>query len=141
MKSLLNSLCSALHSGWRKSTPKKDCLKTHFNLEALESRLVPAGGGNTNTITTLVTDPNSQSTLGSTYEADVTVQTTSGAAVPSGTVNITDNGTQIGSVALSSSGTAVFASSSLPAGSNSLVGTFTGITGYNSSVSSALLLC
>jgi hypothetical protein len=90
------------------------------------------------TTTALTSAPN-PSVLGEsvTFTATVTV-TPPGSGTPTGTVTFYDGTTTLGSVALASSGQAVYATSALPVGSQSITATYSGDTNFLGSTSPVL---
>jgi uncharacterized repeat protein (TIGR03803 family) len=87
------------------------------------------------TSTTLSSAPN-PSTFGQAVTFTATVTSSSG--TPTGTVNFYDGASHIGSGTLNGSGQTSIASSSLPAGSNSIIAAYQGATNFDTSTSPTL---
>lgn len=88
------------------------------------------------TVTTLAGPSSVVATQSATFTAKVSA--TSG--TPTGTVLFADGATQLGSVALSSAGTASYTMSNVSAGTHTITATYSGDTSYTGSVSSGLTL-
>src|SRR5467141_2894089 len=91
----------------------------------------------TPTTTTLSASPPS-STYGTLVTFTATVAHTSGTGAPTGTVTFSDGGTNLGTGTLDASGNAIFATSTLSAGSRSITATYGGDSTFAGSASSPL---
>jgi len=89
--------------------------------------------------TTLLTSSNNTIAQGAsvTFTATVTA-TQNGGPAPTGTVQFSSNGSNIGSAASLSSGQAQITTTSLPAGSDQITATYSGDTNYGGSTSAAI---
>ena len=88
---------------------------------------------------TTVTSSLNPSTSGASVTFTATVAATSpGAGTPTGTVNFLDNGTQIGTGTLDSSGTATYATSTLTTGTHPITVAYLGDTNFLTSTSTTL---
>jgi subtilase family serine protease len=97
-----------------------------------------------NTTTTLAANPASIAASGTTV-LTATVKPASGTVAPGGSITFTLGGTTLGTATLAASGSSATASlsvagSKLTTGSNSLVATYGGAAGFNSSVSSPAIV-
>lgn len=90
-----------------------------------------------NTTTTVSTSPN-PSQVGQSVLFSATVAPASGTIKPSGTVTFRDGATTIGTLALSTNGTASFSTSLLAAGTHPITAVYTGNATFNSSTSAVL---
>lgn len=88
------------------------------------------------TSTTLASSEN-PSVVGDSVTFSSTVTSSNG--VPPGSVTFSDSGTALGTVSLDAGGNAMFATSSLSAGTHSLTATYSGASGFASSQSQTLL--
>jgi len=94
----------------------------------------PASNSQVATNTALAASANSI-TLGANVTFTATVSPAMPGPAPTGTVRFLDNGTVLGTVALQSNGTAVFATSSLPAGTDNISAAYGGDATYSASTS------
>jgi sugar lactone lactonase YvrE len=96
-------------------------------------------GTGTTVSPTSITLANSSTTvlLGSTVTFTATVKPSSGSGTPTGSVNFYDGSTLIGTGQLNAAGVAIYGTSSLPTGANSITADYVGDPYFSSSTSSA----
>ena len=104
---------------------------------ALSSGSFTVQAGTISTTTTLVSSAN-PSAPGQQVTFTATVNHSSGAAVPTGTISFLDGGTTLGVSVLDSTGAATLATSALTQGTHSITARYSGDGKYHTSTSSAL---
>lgn len=86
-----------------------------------------------NTATTAITSSLNPSSYGEAVTFNVAVTPTSGTAVPTGTVVLSDGGNTVATLTLDGTGSASYSTSSLPAGTNNLTAAYGGDTNFSAS--------
>ena len=99
--------------------------------------IIVAAATSVNTTTTLAASPTSI-TAGAAVGLTATVAAVSGSAVPTGTVTFLNGGTTLGTGTLNSSGVATLSVSTLAVGAQAVTASYSGATGFNTSISSAV---
>jgi hypothetical protein len=89
--------------------------------------------------TTTLVSSSPTATVGASITLTATVAPASGTGTtPTGTVDFTQDGNDLGSVALNSGGTAALLTAALPVGTDHITATYSGDSAYNASASAAL---